>query len=228
MSRIVLQLGLAIALALDGVRVEAERDVVDEHPAVDLGEVDAPLAAVAERVERADDIVAIDAEVECEVVAGAGRDARRRATPCSAAIDATIAWEPSPPAIAERIGAVGDRPGRARVARGPTAGPSSIGSMPTRAGLVGELEVVLATLPPPDFGLKKSTGWAGSAARGSGTWIEKSALVAAKVASAAAPITTSSSTRRVGDDDHHGREREHRRRDQPHDPPRFRAQQFRA
>ena len=70
-----LQLRLAIALALDSLRVEAERDVVDENAAVDLGEVDPALAAVDERVERADDVVAIDAEVEREVVAGPGRDA---------------------------------------------------------------------------------------------------------------------------------------------------------
>ena len=42
------QLGVAITLALDRLRVETERDVVDEHPAVDLGEVDPPLAPVDE------------------------------------------------------------------------------------------------------------------------------------------------------------------------------------
>ena len=70
-----LQLGLAIALALDRLRVEAERDVVDEHAPVDLGEVDPPLATVDERVQRTDDIVAVDAEVEREVVARPRRDA---------------------------------------------------------------------------------------------------------------------------------------------------------
>ena len=70
-----LQLRLAIALALDSLRVEAERDVVDENASVDLCEVDPALAAVDERVERADDVVAIDAEVEGEVVSRPGRDA---------------------------------------------------------------------------------------------------------------------------------------------------------
>ena len=69
------QLRLAVALALDRLGVEAERDVVDEDAAVDLGEVDPPLAAVDERVEGADDVVAVDAEVEREVVAGPGGDA---------------------------------------------------------------------------------------------------------------------------------------------------------
>ena len=72
------QLRVAIALPLDRLRVEPERDVVDEHAAVDLGEVDPALAPVDERVERADDVVAIHAEVEREVVAGPGRDARVR------------------------------------------------------------------------------------------------------------------------------------------------------
>ena len=55
--------------------VEPERDVVDEHPPVDLAEVDPPLTAVDERVEGTDDVVAVDAEIEREVVAGPGRDA---------------------------------------------------------------------------------------------------------------------------------------------------------
>ena len=69
------ELRVAVLGSLHGLGVEAEGDVVDEHAAVDLGEVDAPLAAVDERVEGADDVVAIDPEVEREVVAGARRDA---------------------------------------------------------------------------------------------------------------------------------------------------------
>ena len=42
------QLRLPIALALDRLRVEAERDVVDEHLAVHLREVDPALTAVDE------------------------------------------------------------------------------------------------------------------------------------------------------------------------------------
>ena len=69
-------LRVAVALALDGLGVEPERDVVDEHAAVDLGQVDGSLAAVDERIEGADDVVAVDAEVEREVVARAGGHAR--------------------------------------------------------------------------------------------------------------------------------------------------------
>ena len=69
------QLGVAVALALDRLGVEPERDVVDEHAPVDLGQVDGSLAAVDERVEGADDVVAVDAEVEREVVARAGGNA---------------------------------------------------------------------------------------------------------------------------------------------------------
>ena len=44
----------------------------------DLPEVDALLAPVDERLERPDDVIAIDAEVEGEVVPGPGGDARER------------------------------------------------------------------------------------------------------------------------------------------------------
>jgi hypothetical protein len=69
------QLRVAIAAALHRVGVEPERHVVDEHPPVDLSQIHAPLAAVDERIERADHVAAVDAEVEREVVARAGRDA---------------------------------------------------------------------------------------------------------------------------------------------------------
>ena len=69
------QLRVAVALVLDGLGVEAQGHVVDEDAPVDLGEVDAALAAVDERIERADDVVAVDPEVQREVVARAGRDA---------------------------------------------------------------------------------------------------------------------------------------------------------
>ena len=70
------QLGAAVALALDGLGVDAERRVVDEDAPVHLGEVDDVLAgARAERVERPEVVLAVDAEVEREVVARARRDA---------------------------------------------------------------------------------------------------------------------------------------------------------
>ena len=70
------QLGVPVALALDGLGVEPERDVVDEHATVDLGQVDAALPSRDEGVEGADDVVAVDPQIEREVVAGTGRDAR--------------------------------------------------------------------------------------------------------------------------------------------------------
>ena len=69
------ELRLPVALSLHGLRVDSQRDVVHEHPAVDLGQVDVPFAAVGQRVQRPDDVVAVDPEVEREVVARPGRDA---------------------------------------------------------------------------------------------------------------------------------------------------------
>ena len=66
----------AVAGALDRVGVEAERDIVDEYPTVDLGEVHPALTAINERVKRADDVVAVNAEIECEVIARTGGHAR--------------------------------------------------------------------------------------------------------------------------------------------------------
>ena len=68
-------LGLPVPGPLDRLGVDAQGHVVDEHPAVHLPEVDHPLAAVDEGVERPDDVVPVDAEVEGEVVARPRRDA---------------------------------------------------------------------------------------------------------------------------------------------------------
>ena len=84
------QLRVAIARALYRLGVEAERDVVHEHLPVHLGQVNPALAAIHERVERANDVVAVDAEVEREVVAASRRHAGVRQT-VPAAIAATIA-----------------------------------------------------------------------------------------------------------------------------------------
>ena len=69
------RLGVAVGRLPNGVAVDPERDVVEEEAAVHLGHVDPALDAVGERVERADQIAAVDAEVEREVVAGAGGNA---------------------------------------------------------------------------------------------------------------------------------------------------------
>ena len=71
-------LGLAIAGPLHGFRVQPQRHVVDEHASVYLSQIDDSLTPVDERIERTDDVVAIDAKIESEVIARAGRDARIR------------------------------------------------------------------------------------------------------------------------------------------------------
>ena len=69
------QLRVPVPLALDGLGIEPERDIVDENAAVDLGQVDAALSSGDEGVEGADDVVAVDPQIEREVVAGTGWDA---------------------------------------------------------------------------------------------------------------------------------------------------------
>ena len=79
-SSTVRSFALAVARVLDRLPVHSERDVVDEGAAVDLTDVDPSLAPFDERVERPDDVVPVDAEIEREVVASARRDARVRET----------------------------------------------------------------------------------------------------------------------------------------------------
>jgi hypothetical protein len=65
------RLGVAVGRLVNRVAVDPERDVVEEEAAVHRRDVDAALDAVCERVERADRVAAIEAEVEREVVARA-------------------------------------------------------------------------------------------------------------------------------------------------------------
>ena len=76
------RLGVAVGRLPNRVAVDPEGDVVEEEAAVHLRHVDPALDAVGERVERADQIVAIEAEVEREVVAGAGGNADERKSVC--------------------------------------------------------------------------------------------------------------------------------------------------
>ena len=90
------------------MRVHAERHVVHEHVAVHRREVDRPLEAVAERVEGADDVVAVDTEVERQVVAGPGRDAHERQAvlardPCDECLGTVATGHP------QHVGAPSDR-----------------------------------------------------------------------------------------------------------------------
>ena len=71
------ELGVAVFVGLHDRGVHAERHVVHEDAAVDPAEIDPALVAVGERVERADDVVAVDAEIEGEVIPGTGGDAHK-------------------------------------------------------------------------------------------------------------------------------------------------------
>ena len=146
-------LGVAVLLGLRDLPVDAERHVVDEHAAIDLSQVDAPLDRRTEGVERAHDVIAVEAQIEREVVARASghhdvRDARRAAT------DATKACDPSPPAIP-----ITSAP-RAIAASASCTRSSpclrTTGSMPRARHSSASLNC--SAFPPPDFRFMISTG----------------------------------------------------------------------
>ena len=91
------RLRVAVARLVYGIAVDPDRDVVQEKAAVDLGDVDAALDALRERIERPDRVAAVDARVQREVVSRTGGDADERESWATAAA-ATTASEPSPPA----------------------------------------------------------------------------------------------------------------------------------
>ena len=122
-----LHLRVAVVVGLHDVRVHAERHVVHEHVAVHRREVDRALEAVLERVEGADDVVAVDTEVEREVVAGAGRDAHER--------QAVLARDPGDEGLGtvatghpQHVGAPRDRVAASAARSSP--GSSTTGSIP--------------------------------------------------------------------------------------------------
>jgi hypothetical protein len=80
-----LRFGASVRRLPNRVAVDPERDVVEKQAAVHLRDVDHALDSVGERVERADQLVAVDAEVEREMVAGAGgnADEGKPVCPCS-------------------------------------------------------------------------------------------------------------------------------------------------
>ena len=98
------RLGVTVGRLPNRVAVDPEGDVVEEEAAVHLRHVDAALDAVGERVERADQIAAIEAEVEREVVAGAGgnADERKSVRECGCSDDGE---RPVAAGDAERVGA---------------------------------------------------------------------------------------------------------------------------
>ncbi len=73
-----LLLGLAVAVLLHDRGVDPQRHVVDEESIADRGVVDSPFDRVPERLHAQPWVVAVDSEVEGEVVAGSGRDQHER------------------------------------------------------------------------------------------------------------------------------------------------------
>ena len=73
-----LELRVPVRLGLDDLRVDAERDVVHEDPIVHEGEVDHALHRRGERLERSDDVVAVEPEVQGEVVSRPGGHTHER------------------------------------------------------------------------------------------------------------------------------------------------------
>ncbi len=71
-------LGIAVGRLLDRIAVDAERDIVEEQPAVYLRHVDPALDPVTECVERARHVMPVHPHVEREVVARPGRNADER------------------------------------------------------------------------------------------------------------------------------------------------------
>ena len=180
-------LRVAVALALDGLGVEPERDVVYEHAPVDLGQVDGSLAAVDERVEGADDIVAVDAEVEREVVPGAGGYAGVR-QPALGRDRRDDRLRSVAAGHRERVGAAIKCPADERLE---VPRRSELDRLdPACARLVGKLEAL--RLAAARLGLKKSTGCSGADASGRSTCMPTTARDAASEISS--PATTSSSS----------------------------------
>ena len=108
-----------------------------------------------------------------------------------------MACEPSPPAIASPSAppATASRTSPSRS----HGGPSSIGSIPrARASAASENR---SALPPPDFGLKNSTGRCGAAACGRWARTPNAARAQAQLSTSAATTSTSSSRRSLDQQD---------------------------
>ena len=147
------RLRVAVRRLPNRVAVDPERDVVEEEAAVHLRHVDPALDPVGERVERADQIAAVDAEVEREVVAGAGGNADER-KPVRERGCCDDGERPVAAGDAERVRAA--RNGVATSAARSSSGRTTITSMPrSRARSARPARVAL---PPPDFGLTNEHG----------------------------------------------------------------------
>ena len=139
---------------MDDGGVDAERDVVDEHPPIDRCVVHASLARVTKRAHRLAGIVAVEPEIHGEVVACASTDTHERNVPCSTATAATTACEPSPPAT-PRQSAPCSTASRANVSR---SRPLSNIIVSTPSSAASSINPNRSTVPPPDRGLHNRTG----------------------------------------------------------------------
>ena len=146
------ELGVAILVRLHDARIDAERGVVDEDALVERREVDAPLDPVGERIERADDVVPVEAEVEGEVVARAGGDADvGNVMPHGDRGDQRLrAVTPRHP---DDVGTLPTASSASSQRSSP--GPSSSGSILRFLASSGRLK--RSAFPPPDLGLMIST-----------------------------------------------------------------------
>ena len=143
------QLRVAVALALDGLGVEAERDVVDEHAAVDLGEVDPALADRRRRRRGRRRHRRGRPRGRARSGCGSRPGCRRRAGPARRRPSATTACEPSPPAIASASAPSATAPRTSCSRSVPSF--SSIGSMPRARASSARWN--FSAFPPPDLGL---------------------------------------------------------------------------
>ena len=156
------QLRLAVVVLADRLGVDAERDVVDEDPAVDLAQVYITLAPIDEGVEGADHVFAVDPEVEGEVVARPrgdagvgkvvlGRDRRHQRLRAVSAGHRQAVGAP----LHRRPHQLFEVLARCQLDR-LEAAPLRLRRRPTSPAR-----------PSPDQGLMNSTGWRGAGARGS-------------------------------------------------------------
>src|SRR5439155_464528 len=113
-----LALGVAVGLGLNDLCVDTERDVVHEDSVIHEGEVDRVLDPGVKGIECTDDVVAVEPEIEREVIARSCRDAAmaaRVATAKTRPVTAKTASSSSAPRTIIAIAA----PTRAAIARIP-------------------------------------------------------------------------------------------------------------
>ena len=155
------RLRVAVARALDGGAVDAQRNVIEERrgrsrrpgrsrpSSASVNASSAPTSSFGSTPRSRAKWLRVPAGTHTN------------GSPCAVATDATTASDPSPPAMPSTSAP----PAAAPSARVPRSSPGSrtIGSMPrSRAASASRAR---SALPPPDLGLMKSTGRCGTSAR---------------------------------------------------------------